>query len=269
VPVSQLEALTGRQVPCAIGLDAKLASTTDGGVARPEQFQAGVGLILRVLRESRRPVTIVITGSSRDVAAAYNREPRLFRRKVRRLYLNDGNAVGRQFEYNVQLDPHAYRRLMESDLPVYWCPCFGGDEVWSTGPHATWWRFRQGELFEPLSPGLLGYFAYALARATSDPAQALSDPAFRAGLGPEWRVATWAQERSMWSTASLLHAAGESLPVFAFERLTWQFAGPDAVALTPPAGDTPRRVFRVVDAERYPSALAQRLVELLTPLGRT
>ena len=73
-------------------------------------------------------MVLFTTGSLRDVAAAYNREPELLRDKVRALYFNAGNGPGGpQNEWNVTLDPTAYQRIFESGLPLYWCPCFGKD----------------------------------------------------------------------------------------------------------------------------------------------
>jgi hypothetical protein len=267
--VRQLCAITKREVPYAIGLDEKLTSPADTGASRPTQFQAAVEFILRVLRESPAPVTIVQTGSLRDLAAAYNREPELMRRQVARLYVNSGNAVGAQFEYNAQLDLVAYRQVMESDLPIYWCPCFAGNEVWSKGPHGAWWQFEQGALFDRLSPRLLSYFLYALLRMPlgADPVRAV----MRCGLEPmmaeDWRAQTWAQQRSMWSTASLLDAAGRQEPSVSFTPMTWQFDDAGAVSLRPDA-QARRRLLTIPDEQAYQQAMLAHLSQLLTRLGR-
>lgn len=267
--VQQLCAITRRDVPYAIGLDEKLTSSTDPGASRPPQFQRGVELILQVLRESPTPVVIVQTGSLRDLAAAYNREPDLMRRQVARLYVNSGNAVGVQFEYNAQLDLIAYRRVMESDLPIYWCPCFGGSEAWSKGAHGAWWQFEQGALFNRLSPRLVSYFAYALLPmpVSVDPIRAVS----RMGLSPliadDWRTRTWAQQRSMWSTASLLDAAGRSEPAFSFVPMTWQFDDAGAVSLQSDE-QARRRVLTIPDEQAYHRAMFAQLSRLLAGLGR-
>ncbi|MBM3498192.1 MAG: hypothetical protein FJX74_05930 [Armatimonadetes bacterium] len=268
-PIRQLCAITGREVPAGIGLDEKLTSSDDTGASRPAEFQAGVELLLRVLREAERPVVIVQTGSLRDLAAAYNREPGLLRTRVARLYVNSGNAAGAQFEYNAQLDLIAYRRIMESDLPVYWCPCFGGDQVWTGGPHSAWWRFRQGELFDQLSAPLQSYFAYALMRLppSVDPIRALSEPGLLPLAAEDWRAQAWAQERSMWSTASLLDAAGRPDPSFTFTPATWSFDAQGAVSLEP-AEDSPRRVLTVPDEGAYSRAMLRALGGLLPRLVR-
>jgi len=88
----------------------------------------GVQLILSVLRDAKDKVVLHTTGSCRDVAAAFNREPELLRQKVKAIYMEAGNGPdGNQNEYNVSISPLAYARLLESGLPIYWCPCFGKD----------------------------------------------------------------------------------------------------------------------------------------------
>ncbi len=221
VPLRQIMSLTGRSVPSAIGLGRKLHSPEDKALDQPEPFQAGVRLLLRTLRESKEPVTLLQTGSLRDIAAAFNREPALLREKVARLYLNTGHSGG-QKEWNVDLDPHAYVRVMRSGLPIYWVPCFGPQGYGSL------WKFRHDQVLEAVSPRLQNFFIYALAKAPPDkldPVAALSD-----GLDPAARAAMWTQERNMWSTASLLHAAGRE--VIRSADGTWKLAplGPDEAA---------------------------------------
>jgi hypothetical protein len=268
-PIRQLCALTGRQAPWAIGLDEKLTSPEDTGASRPAEFQAGVELLLQVLREADEPVTIVQVGSLRDLAAAYNRDPALLRSKVGRLYVNSGNAAGAQFEYNAQLDLLAYRRIIESDLPIIWCPCFGGDQVWSGGQHSAWWRFRQGDLFGRLSPRLLSYFAYALMRLplSIDPIKAVDEPGLPPLAADDWRTQVWAQERSMWSTASLLDAAGRPHSSIEFTPADWTFDETGAVTLTRPEGSS-RRVLTVVDEGAYAREMQAAVETLLSRLGR-
>ena len=156
IPVRQMLQLTGRQVPCVVGLNPPLKSPSDPLLDQPAEYQQGVALILDKLRASDRKVTIFTTGSMRDVAAALNRDPDLMRQKVGRIYMNIGNAVPQDSEYNVDLDPHAYVRILESGLPVYWCPCFGA-------PYGTYWKFRQEDVLVTAPAGLQNFFLFALA----------------------------------------------------------------------------------------------------------
>jgi hypothetical protein len=205
VPVSQMLHLTGRTVPVAVGLAEPLHHPQDNGREQPEEFQQGVKLILRVLSESDRPIVIFTTGSLRDVAAAFLREPNLLRQKVSRLYVNIGDALGGQ-EYNVNLDPVAYRIIMKSGLPVYWCPCFAGGLWRREGGLGTYWRFRQGEVLEHVPVPLQNFFLYALRKETGRPLDYLL-------LRHKEEEYQWLYQldRNMWCTAPFLHAAGRSI----------------------------------------------------------
>jgi len=122
--------ITGRNVPCAIGLSRKFRSPTDTGRDEPAQFQQGVELLLSALRESEQKVVITATGSCRDVAAAFNREPELLSSKVRAVYINIGRGPGQpQQECNVNYDPLAYQRLFwfftHPGIFMVLLPCLG------------------------------------------------------------------------------------------------------------------------------------------------
>jgi len=163
----------------------------------------------------------------------------------------------------------AFRRVMESDLPITWCPCFAGSEVWSKGPHGAWWQFEQGALFDRLSPRLQSYFAYALLPMplSVDPIRALTRPGLAPLVSEDWRTKTWEQQRSMWSTASLLDAAGRQESAVSFTPMTWRFDDAGAMTLQPDE-QTWRRVLTVPDEAAYQQAMFARLLQLLTRLGR-
>jgi len=207
IPVSQILHLTRRKVPYAIGLAKPLRSAADDGRDQPGEFQRGVGLILDALRKSPDKLTVFTTGSLRDVAAAFNREPELLRRKIARLYVNIGNpAIGeenRRYEYNVNLDRHAYVCVMQSGLPIHWCPCFHGT-IWERGVQGTYWKFDQGRVLEATPQGLQNWFIFALTKPQNvDPIAFLSAPQDRAT-----RTKVWKMPRNMWCTAPFFHAAG-------------------------------------------------------------
>ena len=210
IPLDQMLHLTNRKVPFAIGLSSPLRSAEDPADQQSPEFQHGVELILGVLREATSPVTLFTTGSLRDVAAAYNREPELLRRKVGRLYANIGNpATGYaepDNEYNVQLDREAYVRIMNSDLPVYWCPCFDGN-LWQRGRHGTYWNFTQAAVLDPAPLRLQNWFLFALIKPPDvDPLAYLTQPQDVAV-----REVIWKATRNMWCTAPMLHAAGRAV----------------------------------------------------------
>ena len=194
--------LTDRQVPYARGLLRSLESPEDKAVAQPAEFQGGVSLILKALRGSSTPVTVFATGSLRDVAAAFNREPELLRTKVARLYVNAGHSGG-QREWNVDLDRHAFVRIMQSGLPICWVPCFGPKR------YASLWKFRHREVLATAPMPFQNFFIYALLKkppAELDPVEALTS-----GLKAAEKDAVWNAERNMWCTAAFFHAAGRTL----------------------------------------------------------
>lgn len=205
-PVWQLNYLSGRNVPAAIGLRDKLAAPEDRALQQPPAFQNGVGLILQTLKDSPKKVTVIFVGSGRDVAAAYNRDPGLFRTKVRALYgfIGDAGEPSHR-EWNVALDPNAFVRLMRVDVPFYWVPCFDGG-VFKNNGHASFWRVRQSQVLDRAPLPLQRYFYYMLRHGTNDPIQALQQPI--APSDSQWMMDG---QRNLWCGALLGLAVGRPL----------------------------------------------------------
>lgn len=282
IPVSQLNRLAGRGVPCVAGLGTPLRSPTDAGRDQPPQFQGGVEAILRTLREANRLVTIIAVGSVRDIAAAWNREPSLLHAKVSRLLLFIGEASRADFrEYNVGLDPAAFVAVMRSGLPVAWVPCFDGGLL-QNGGHASFWQVRQGELLGQARSPLVQFFVYALEHETADPMAFLGTP-----VDPTRRANLFAQTRNLWCAAIFGAVAGRrvveqgghftSLPtgereppglrrdhgVFGFREVS-VVVGDDAV-VRPGEGPDARNIwqFEIRDRERYSRAMTEATAGLL------
>lgn len=200
VPIEQMMSITAKRTfPSVYGLPRKLQSSSDKGLDQPEESQAGVELILSVLKKSDKKVTLIAVGSLRDVCAAYNRQPELLKDKIGRLYVVAGHSDGGE-EYNVKLDPRAYVGVMRSGLPIYWLPCFGRE------PHVCRWQFKQREVLDNCPLEVQNYFVYGLTRAdpkTTDAILALYKP-----IAPDVKERIWAMDRAMWSTAAFIHAAG-------------------------------------------------------------
>jgi hypothetical protein len=286
IPLQQMMQLTGRQAPFAIGLGQKLGSPADDGRDQPPEFQAAVNLMLKTLRESSGPVTIISAGSLRDICAAWNREPALMKQKLARLYLNIGNADSSQSEYNVDLDPQAYVGLLRSGLPLYLCFCLPmRQEGPSNALYSTWWRFRQSEVLLSAPRELQNYFIYALQKCAPEELDPLK--ALQADLRP-WRRLIWEMDRNMWCTASFLHAAGRKV-----RRISgsWTASGRPAAdaGAAAPFTFVPARVrvdgtgktiyeteavhpnvqlFKVVSAEDYAPAMRDCLRDLLHSLAQ-
>lgn len=258
--MEQMIALTGRKTPFATGLKQRLNAPDDTGEDRPADEQGAAQLILKVLTESEKPITIFTTGSLRDMAAAYNRNPGLFKNKVARFYINIG-WVGEKQEWNVGLDAGAYVRILKSDLPVFWCPCFG-ENNWQT-----YWKFRQGDVLTPQRPPIQNFFLYMLGRldAEKEPAVAYLGRDVDAAAAQKF----YAEDRNMWCTAPFLHAAGRSCGVFEFAPLTFTIGENGTTVPATGAGTITRMTFHVTDPERYGAVMTDALRTLYAGLSLT
>jgi len=208
VPVAQLNHLTGRAVPAAMGPIDPLAHPGDDARDRPLAEQGGIRLLLDVLGRSDEPVTISMVGSGRVLAAAFNREPALVKAKTRAVLLNAGSTGGPKREWNVGLDPAAYIALWRSGLPIHWFPCGTDRSAFDPGhERGTFWKTSHAVLFRDLPNGLRAWIGYAFTGSQrGDIIRALAE-----GVSD----ADWAQvftgERNMWATVSLVMGAGRVL----------------------------------------------------------
>ncbi len=259
LPVRQMMHITGRTVPVATGLVGNLAHHADQALDRPAARQAAVELVLKILREAKKPVTIFTTGSLRDVAAAYNRDPEVFRKMVWRIYINVGHATGGK-EHNVRIDPLAYVRILTSGLPVYWVPCFGGDGYQSL------WAFTQADVLDACPRPVQNFFVYCLTRADAkqrDPIASLNDP-----IAPDAKQKIWPGRRNMWCTGAFLHAAGRSDPTFSFKNV-WVHVDNDGSTRITREGDGLKILtFHHADPAAYAKAMTKTLRELLSGMGK-
>lgn len=244
IPVEQMLHLTGRKVPYAIGLATRLNSPKDDGRSQPADEQAGVALLLDTLRKSPGKVALMTTGSVRDVAAAWNREPQLLREKVARLYMAIGDPSGaEEYEWNVTLDPQAYVCVLQSGLPISWYPCFDGGH-WQRGTYATYWKFTQRDVLETVPLGLQNWFIFALTKPQGvDPIAFLSAP-----QQAEAREQVWQMPRNMWTTIALLNVAGREI----YERPDGHF-----VARTPEAAAREGLGGRKIEVVRFDPVAVQ------------
>lgn len=278
VPLEQMIRITGRRVPYAAGLSARLRSPEDKALDRPPADQEGVNLLLRALRAADGPVTIFTAGSVRDVCAAFNREPDLLKARVARLYINIGATDG-AVEWNVSLDPNAYVGLMRSGLPIYWCPCLPA----KVNEHSTYWRFRQSEVLDHLPRPLLSYFVYALQQVRPDELDPIR--ALNTDLRP-WRHFVGSLDRNMWCTAPFLHAAGRQVyarddgfvsaavapagarpvEVFTFRPARVEIDDRGRTTSVTSTPDGPVRAFAVTNTAVYEKAMTDCLRSLLSSM---
>lgn len=261
--VWQLNRLAGRHVPAAIGLRDKLKGPDDQGLDQPAEFQNGVQLILQTLKDAPEKAAVLFVGSARDVVAACNREPRLFRDKVRSIHGFIGDAgEPTHREWNVGLDPQAFVGLLRSEVPFYWLPCFDGGP-WTNNGHATFWRVKHGQLLEKTPPSLQRYFLYMLRQSTNDPIAFLSEP-----MPAAERAWLMGGDRNMWCGALLGLAVGRPL----------LGAGPEPAGFAPvdvwvddaavvhsgkASGSRTVMRFEIRDRERYAEAATRSTARLL------
>ena len=287
IPVSQMNKITGRNVPAAIGLADPLKSPDDQALDQPAQFQGAVELIIQTLRASARPVCIAALGSVRDVVCAFNREPGLFRTNVAMVLAFIGEASDGKFqEYNVGLDPQAFVGLMRSGLPVYWVPCFDGG-LWQNRGHASFWRASQRALLEGATPEVIQYFIYALEKESAEPLAFLSRP-----VEPERQARLFAGTRNLWCAAVLGVMSGREVvfdgskwtsvlpqsnraaavagrkPLFEFPEVEVLVSDAGAVSCGKVPGSHKVRRFEVRDSAQYEQGMVEATTALLSSLGR-
>lgn len=268
--VWQMNYLTQRHVPAAIGLRDKLKNPEDQALDQPAEFQNGVSLILQSLQNSPEKAVVFFVGSARDVVAAYNREPGLFREKVRCIMGFIGEASDpANVEYNVQLDPQAFIRLVRSGLPFYWVPCFDGG-IWKNNGHASFWRIHHRDVLDQTAEPLQRYFLYMLRTATNDPIAYLSQP-----TDPADRAWMMNGERNLWCCPILGLPLGRSLeaegqPVVRFSPVELTIDGQAVIHYGKSTGSRSVMRFEIIDQSKFAAAATRATAELLRafPLRR-
>jgi hypothetical protein len=212
-PLEQLMHITGRQVKYLPGLPTPLQSATDKALDQPQDFQPAIDLILSILRESGEPVTLFSTGSCRDFAVAFNRDPALFKRKVKAVYCVAGTVVDRgdvlQDDFNVTLDPWAFFRMFDLSVPLYWCGTRPKQSERAPGGlYSTSFWIHEEAVIRAGIPPVQNYFIYALSKSKDDPLKFLESGFQRI---PRARAFAGDGGRFMWSTGPLCHAAGRNI----------------------------------------------------------
>lgn len=200
IPVAQLNYIFNRNVPCAAAPFAAMRAPDDTMRDAPGFQQAGIELLIETLRTSAEPVHIVSFGSARPLAVAYNREPALLREKTALVHLCAGAAPAGYIEWNVQLDPHAFVRILRSDLPVAIYPCATDKGPFDLGHHNCFWKLENLHFIREMAPRLQRYCAFAFERsARSDFLVAMDEDApedvFERVCGRPhnvWETAVWA-----------------------------------------------------------------------------
>ena len=211
VGVLQLNYIFGRDVPAGVGPFLPLRSPDDPATDAPAFQQQGVELILRTLRDADEPVDIAIFCSSRAVTAGFNRDPELFRQKVRRIHLSAGGHPRGYLEWNVMLDPHAFVGLLRSGLPIDIYPCATHQGPFDLGVSNSFWSMPDLRWIENMDPRLRRYLGFALQRvARMDYLRAMEED-WPALCSPEAFRTLTGWEHKVWETAVWQNITGRKL----------------------------------------------------------
>ena len=201
IPVTQLNFLFDRNVPYGICPFSRMKSPTDKALDAPQFQQSGIDLILKVLREASEKVEILSFGSARPLAIAYNRNPDLLRRKVRRIHIAEGASSPDFLEWNVMLDPHAFVCLLRSDLPIAIYPCATAKGATDLGINNSYWLLPDLQFIRRIDPLLQRYLAFVYERSArpdflvaleEDPPSEVIDRICQRSQHV-WETALWAQ----------------------------------------------------------------------------
>jgi hypothetical protein len=165
IPMTQLNYLFNRNVPFAVGPFGSMKSPDDKMLDAPAFQQQGVELLLKTLKESPEKVEILIFGSARAVAVAYNRDPELLKAKVKLVHLCAGASSPEFQEWNIALEPHAIVCLLRSPLPIAIYPCATKAGPFAYGPNNCFWKLPDLRFIEKMNPRLRSYLAYAFERS--------------------------------------------------------------------------------------------------------
>lgn len=207
VPVTQLNAIFGRNVPYAMTAFTRMRSLDDEMRDVPRFQQFGIDLLLQTLDRSPEPVHVLSFGSARPIAVAYNREPALMAEKVARIHLCAGTTTPTYPEWNVLQDPLGMIRLLSTELPISLYPCATQESCYAYDEHNTFWWLSDLRWIAGTHPQLRRYLGYAMGRATSpDYLRALQHD-----LPDDMIAAMYSRRHAVWETAVWLEVSGRRL----------------------------------------------------------
>ncbi len=210
--VAQMNYITGLTVPAVLGASVSFEQVVEGDSKLTVSDAACLDFVVDTLRASPQPVAISVVGSCRNVALAAWKAPDVFREKCRGILLNAGTAMPNPDkplyqEWNVSLDPDAYRHVFKIPCPVYWLPCFETPARFESARYGSYWSFKQGQVLPHLSQPVQNFLLYALNRSTEQ--RWLS--VLRNSVDENALATQGGFLRNMWCTAGFLHAAGLSV----------------------------------------------------------
>lgn len=289
IAVAQMNRICALSVPAVVGSRFKQKTPDDTLRDVPDRELAAVEFILETLRRADRPVRFKCGSSAPDIAVAALREPDLFREKCDGVYVNCGSAYPNpekpdEQEYNVTVN-RAGQAAVFNDLPcpVFWFPCWQQTLDWKVGENANYFEARHDQLLDGVS-GALRYYMYAMFTQSTD-AQWMRNME-RGVLDESWYKVINTKNngnRPIWAAASLFLLAGQTVTrdgeivatadidpkdaLFRLEnihiradengRFDWSFCDEESR----------RKIFRVLDPERYAAAMVRALNTVYRTLG--
>lgn len=174
IPVRQLNYIFDRSVPCAMGPMSMMKSEYDKMEYVSHVENGAIDLLFEVLKSGKNKVDILSFGSARILAVAFNRNPELMKRKIRKIHLSAGTAspnyeLGQDQganaipggEWNVALDVCAFTRILKSQLPVAIYPCAGKDGGFVKDHNNTYWQLPSMAFVKEMHPQLQRYLDFA------------------------------------------------------------------------------------------------------------
>ena len=277
--LAQLNRICARAVPGVVGSSMKMTSTDDCFANAPARELAAVKMILETLRRSEKPVRFKAGSSAPDIAVATLREPDLFREKCAGIYLNCGSAFPNperpdQVEYNITVNPAGQAALFNKvPCPVYWFPCWHTTLNWRSGGYSTYFSAPHEVLLEGVSPAFRNFMYYMFSRSADLSWLRFLDKSLEERQWLETIRSNNGGSRALWATASLLMIAGRTVTrdgeivssrevdpeaaLFRLENIKVHADERGAITWSACEEDTGRKIFHVLDDERYPSAMAK------------
>ena len=208
--VAQMNYYTGLVVPSVVGTPYEMTKREDTLSQGSKIELQGVNWLIETLRKSASPVVINIVGGATNVAVALKKDPSVFKKKCKAIYLNAGSAnsmTDKKLEYNVKLNPLAYAAIFDAPCPVYWMPCMTRTNVMEVGEYGTYYRFLQKEILPDLPEKLQNFFLFMFGQKKSHEwftyLNGKSDQELLTQHGNAIR--------HMWCTAGFIHAAGNKV----------------------------------------------------------
>ena len=286
ISVAQMNRLCGLAVPAVVGTKFKQKTPDDQLVHASKNETAAIRFIHKILRESKTPVRFKCGSSAPDIAVAALRDPELFRKKCDAVYVNCGSAFPNptrpeEQEYNVSIN-RAGQAALFNHLPcqVNWFPCWNQTLDWKSGEYGTYFQVQNRDVLKGVSVGFRYYLHYMYSKSNDFQWMRKME------VGPteeQWN-AILSGQRALWATPSLLMIAGKVVTrdgqlvsqneiadrdaLYRLDHIEVHADEKGNIKWKKSESPTRRKIFHVLDVEKYPSAMAVAVNTLFRSLGK-